>query len=310
MSFDTPILLLTYNRPRLTVAVLDRIRSVKASRIFWASDGPLQDCCEDQLRVQATRDLINLIDWPCEVSTLFQDTNLGCKDGVLTALDWFFAEVEMGIVLEDDCVPHLDFFYYCSELLKWYKDCDQVKAICSNNFQAKNRVHEFSYYFSRYFHSWGWASWRRAWVQNDPCLNFWPKWKRSYRWLLFFGVDLVQVLHWTKIFDISYGGRIDTWDFSWIANIWYHNGVVITPVSNLVSNHGFGPEATHTKFENHVSARLSVSSLLPINHPKKISVNVEADRYTFNSHFNGSEKRGLKLVTKAFRRILNRPTAK
>ena len=47
------------------------------------------------------------IDWPCEVHHLFSDKNLGCRLGVTRAINWFFENVDEGIILEDDCIPHL-----------------------------------------------------------------------------------------------------------------------------------------------------------------------------------------------------------
>ena len=41
----------------------------------------------------------------CEVQTLFQESNLGCGLGVSTAITWFFANEERGIILEDDIIP-------------------------------------------------------------------------------------------------------------------------------------------------------------------------------------------------------------
>ena len=52
------------------------------------------------------------VDWDCEVKTLFRDKNLGCKYAVSSAIDWFFENEEMGIILEDDCLPSQSFFWY------------------------------------------------------------------------------------------------------------------------------------------------------------------------------------------------------
>ena len=117
MSFDVPVLLLTWRRPDTTRQVLDALRAVAPTKLYVASDGPRNQA--EAKAVQATRDLISEhIDWSCQIKTRFCAENQGCQLGVSSAITWFFEHEEAGIVLEDDCVPHPDFFVYCRELLE------------------------------------------------------------------------------------------------------------------------------------------------------------------------------------------------
>ena len=112
------------------------------------------------------------VDWPCEVERDYADANLGCKRRVSTGVSWVFEQAEEAILLEDDCLPHPSFFRYCEELLERYRDDDRVMHISGDNLRFGRRG-EASYFFSRYPHVWGWASWRRAWRHYDPDLREW-----------------------------------------------------------------------------------------------------------------------------------------
>ena len=91
--------------------------------------------------------------------------------------------------------------------------------------------------------------------------------------------------YWEKNFDQSYAGQIDTWDYSWTASTWYKNGVTATPNVNLVSNIGFGEEATHTKEKFNKCSNLPTYALSHITHPKEVKIDKDADKFTFRNVF-------------------------
>ncbi len=129
-----PVLIMAFNRPDHLQVLLNRLREVRPDRVFVAVDGARDARPDEADRVQACRDLVATIDWPCDVQTLFQDHNLGCGLGVSTAITWFFTHVERGIILEDDIIPDPSFFPYCAELLDRYQDDARVFAISGCNF--------------------------------------------------------------------------------------------------------------------------------------------------------------------------------
>jgi hypothetical protein len=223
MLFKTPILIIAFNRPHTTQIVFEAIRKVRPSKLYFACDGPRLDREGEVERVIRVRQSIDKVDWDCELKTLFQIQNLGCKYAVSNAINWFFQNEERGIILEDDCVPDIDFFYFCDNLLERYKDNSRVMAVTGNNFQCGHKHGDDSYYFSKYMHIWGWASWRRAWEHYDVEMNFWSRWKNSKSWSELFN-DTVEQKYWRQVFDRVTNGRIDTWDYQLIASIWFQNG--------------------------------------------------------------------------------------
>ncbi|WNC52875.1 MULTISPECIES: glycosyltransferase family 2 protein [unclassified Thermosynechococcus] len=298
------VLFLIFNRPHTTQRVFEAIRQVRPPRLYVAADGPRADREGEAEKVAEVRRIATQVDWPCEVKTLFREKNLGCKVAVSSAITWFFEHEEKGIILEDDCLPHPDFFRFCDELLDYYVNDSNVWAITGNNFQKRMIQSQSSYYFSKYCHIWGWATWRRSWEKYQVDIPFWPLWKSSVEWQMMFD-DSVERRYWQKIFDLTYQGKIDTWDYQWLACQWYYapQSFTATPIVNLVSNIGYGSDATHTHSPNHPLANLPVFSLEEILHPVDISVNKEADQHDFKERYGGKYLYVPRNLTYLIRRI-------
>ncbi len=302
--FTTPIAYIVFNRPWHTRKSFAALRLLRPEHLFIVADGPRIGHATDEVRCREVRRIVSEIDWPCRVSHNYSEQNLGCKERVTSGLNWLFSQVEEAIVLEDDCLPHPDFFVFCEVLLERYKYDHRVMVITGNNFQAGRTCGDSSYYFSKYNHVWGWASWRRAWQINDPTLAFWPEWKKSVEWIKH-TPDKVERYHWENIFDQMYRNEIDTWDYPWMANVWYSGGLSATPHVNLVSNIGIGPEGTHTVAAEDQEG-LPVFSLGPMNHPSNVIQDKKADRYEFDYIYGGRELRLYRRIKTLPRKIVNK----
>ena len=164
---DKPVLLITFNRPDHVRRVLSAIRDARPAALYVFQDGAREGNAVDAVKCPEVRAVVQeLVDWDCDLHTLYADRNYGCGAGPMTGIDWFFHEVEEGIVMEDDCLPHPDFFGYCSELLDRYRDNPQVMYISSTLYDDKWKC-EASYDFSHYMITGAWASWARAWKGFD-----------------------------------------------------------------------------------------------------------------------------------------------
>jgi len=286
LPLQTAVLFLVFNRPATTAQVFDVIRKAKPPRLYVAADGARKDRAGEAEKVAKVREIVTNVDWRCEVKTLLREENLGCKYAVSGGITWFFESEEQGIILEDDCLPRLDFFIYCETLLNRYAKDDRVSVITGDNFQNGLTRGEASYYFSRYNHVWGWASWRRAWLKADMGIRFWPDWKVSPGWKEFWP-DVIERRYWEKIFDRMYRDEIDTWDYAWTASVWFQDGLTVTPNVNLVSNIGFGPDSTHTFNTGSPFAEMATKAIGDLRHPELVAQNAAADRYTFDYHYGG-----------------------
>lgn len=283
--FKTPVLMIIFNRLDTTKVVFEAIRKARPPRLYVAADGPRPHVPSDKEKCAATRRIVESVDWPCEVKTLFQDENLNCGRAPSTAMSWFFEHEEQGIILEDDCLPSQSFFRYCQELLDRYKDDHRVMHIGGNNFLKGWRNDEdYSYYFSRSGHIWGWATWRRAWQKFDFDIQLYPKLKQSGYFDNFF-LNRLEKTYRLRKFDLTVAnrGRVDWWDYQWDFARFANSGLAIVPQVNMVKNLGFGEGATHTVNGTNTMTTMQAGEMeFPIKHPPFVIRDIESDKKYFS----------------------------
>lgn len=281
-AFDTPLLLLVYNRPDHTRKLLEVLKSIKPNQLYVVADGPRE---ADQSKCEEVRELFSDLKWKCQLKTLFHDENLGCARSVSGGITWFFEHVESGIILEDDCIPSQSFFQYCEELLEHYRDDKRIMHIGSNNFQNGKIRGNGDYYFSIFNHIWGWATWKRAWEMYQLEIENIDK-----KSIHSFVNDHEIEKYFYALFETVIAQKIDTWDFSWTYACWKNQGLSISPNKNLVTNIGFGEEATHTKSKNSPQSNVKMHELnFPLEHPIKVQRNLRADKYAFKRIFKSKQ---------------------
>lgn len=284
-STKSPVLFIIFNRPETTQKVLESIRSAKPKRLYIAADGPRADKPDEAAICEETRKITENIDWDCEVFTLFRDTNLGCKDAVSSAIDWFFSKEEQGIILEDDCLPNADFFYFCDAMLEKYRDDTRIRHIGGSNLQHGKVWGQASYYFSNLTHVWGWASWRRVWDDYDKELKNCNEAGAKSKLAELFSEPLI-VETWARIFSEVKQGKYGTWDYQYALINMFHKGLSVIPNVNLISNIGFNEGATHTFDGDNPYADLPLQALeKPIRFPEMIAPNTAADYATLYRDF-------------------------
>ena len=278
---EVPILFLVFNRPDKTKQVFKSIRSIKPKKIYVACDGPREDNRDDPGKIKKVKAITEEIDWDCEVQRLYREKNLGCGKAVSLAITWFFEHEELGIILEDDCLPNPTFFKYCEILLNKYKNESQIMHISGSNLNLVDPSFEDSILFSKVSFIWGWATWRRAW----DCYNFemdsWPELRQKTKLLSKTFFDDKTIKFRTKLFDNVYNKQIDTWDYQWLYTLIENDGYAIVPKNNLINNIGFSKDATHTVKRNNQFEYGVVSMEFPLKFPDKIQRNLDLDRMFF-----------------------------
>lgn len=278
------VLFIIFNRPDTTQQVFNAIKKAAPSQLFVAADGPRNNKPGEKELCEQTRSIINQINWPCELKTFYRHENVGCNIAVTSAINWFFTHVEEGIILEDDCLPHYHFWEYMALLLEQYRDNEKVKMIGANNFQHDIQRGNASYYFSNIPHIWGWATWKRAWLQYDfEIAAHWSK-KEASEFISSSFPSPTAIAFWNKMFRYLKEGRPITWDYRLPYSIWKHKGVTVIPNVNLVSNIGFNQQGTNAKDANSPLANKETFPILPLHHPSTIIQNEEADLYYCNHY--------------------------
>ncbi len=282
-SLDTPILFLIFNRPDATQVVFNQIKKIKPKKFFIAADGPRNGVVNDKIQCALTRKIVDQIDWDCDLKLLFREENLGCGIGVSSAISWFFEHVDRGIILEDDCVPDLSFFDYCSHFLDTYENDERVMMISGTNYLFNRVKNKHNYFFSQYYSIWGWATWKRSWDLYDFNLEDWEKnrdtrikfLKKKYK-----KRELVNF--WIHNFDEVTKNNLDTWDYQWCYNCIFNNGLSLVPINNLVSN--IGNNGVHikgnNKFLNMPTVPFEFNEIVFI---EKIKVNNKAEKISYKN---------------------------
>lgn len=283
----TPILLITFNRPEHTRRVLTEILKQEPQKLYICQDGAREGNETDCVKCQEVRDVVNELTAPYAIGhkefmlhTLCQKQNLGCGPGPQAGITWFFDNVEQGIIMEDDCLPHPDFFGYCEELLNKYKDNPQVQFINSTLYHDRWKC-EASYGFSHYMVTGAWAAWRSTWQGFDLDLVDLNAWKFR-RHMLRLTKNMADANWWYfKVKEIQKDrSKKSYWDYQMQIHLFRNNALTIHPKVNLISNIGFDTEGTHTK-SNDGRGDKSVFSILPLTHPKYMTVNFAMDAKCF-----------------------------
>lgn len=284
-STQSPVLFLIFNRPDVTAVVFEAIKAARPSRLYIAADGPRTDRPADSELCRQTLEVVKDVSWSCEVKTLHRETNLGCKNAVSSAIDWFFENEEEGIILEDDCLPAPDFFYFCDAMLEKYRHDTRIRHITGSNFQFGKKYGDASYYFANQTYVWGWASWRRVWMDYDQTLSAYPEDEACTQLDKIFE-DPFIAQEWKRIFREVKNGIIDTWDYQLALINYFNNSLSINPNVNLIKNIGFRADGTHTTGGDNTYADLALELLGTLKYPKFVIPEREADYAVFNHIFN------------------------
>ena len=296
-TLSTPVLLIIFNRAHTTQKVFDRIRQLRPTKLYVAADGPRAHVPTDIEKCAEARNIINQVDWECDVKTLFRDTNLGCGIAPSSSISWLFEHEETGIILEDDCVPSKSFFWFCQELLEKYKNDTRVMHISGNNYlNGWKRDNDYSYYFSDKVNAWGWATWRRAWQLYDYNIVNYPELKKKGYLNGIFLNKFEEKYRLSKLEETFTNiAKGDVWDYQWEFTVYSNSGLCIVPEANLVQNIGFGEDATHTFNLHDKSGYVKENEIaFPLRHPPFVIRDVESDKRNFNTLIRNKVRAKLK----------------
>jgi hypothetical protein len=234
--FNTPILLTIFNRPDVTKLIFEQIKKIKPKQLFISADGPRND--EEKTKCDQAKEIVSQINWDCEVYKNFATNNMGCKQRMTSGITWFFNQVDRGIILEDDCLPNRSFFFFCQNLLEKYKNNDQIFMINGANYVLNGSDIQETYFFSKFFSIWGWATWRRAWTSYDINMNGVTEFLKTQKLKSTYDNNNA-IKYYEYSLRSTYQGKIDTWDAQWLYTCLKNDALSITPKYNLISNIGF-----------------------------------------------------------------------
>lgn len=286
---ETPVLLLVYNRPKQTEQVLKKLKECGIKHVFVSTDGPKN--AADRKLTEEVKSIHNRFD-SIIMNSRFSEKNLGCKEAVISSIDWFFNQVEEGIILEDDCLPSPHFFPFLEDMLNRYRDEQKVMMIGGNNPLGEWQT-DGGHFFSRIGTIWGWATWKNRWESFNTELPEFDKFISNRGFERAFGPTKLAASR-LVLTQKSIRGEIDTWDYQWNAHLLMNNGLAVIPERNLIENIGFETDGTniHSKpnwIVNEVSAEPLKVASEPILPDREFEMEWELARRS-NSPANTSSK--------------------
>ena len=272
---DVAVLLIFFNRPEQTKRVFDVIKKARPSTLFLYQDGPRINR-NDMPGIISCRDIVEEIDWECDIYRMYQDKNMGCDPSEYIAQKWMFSHVDKGIVLEDDDVPSLSFFPFCKELLDRYEYDDRINMICGMNTLGTYDECPDDYFFAQGGSIWGWASWKRVIDQWTPDYEFLDD---AYALRLLKGS--LSSLSYKRLIgkcrEHKMTGRAH-YETILGSNLYLNGRVNIIPRVNMICNIGISPESTHSVSDEFFLPRairrvmnMNVHDLnFPLRHPNYV----------------------------------------
>lgn len=275
---NVPVYLNFFSRPDTFQYVFDAVREAKPSVLFLSCDGARENRLDDVENIKKCQEIANRVDWECKVYKNCSEKNLGCGMRMYSGISWAFEHVDRLIILEDDCVPHQDFFKMCEELLEKYKDDNRIHMINAMNHLGVYEDTPNSYFFGPGC-CWGWATWKRAWDNMDFNLTFMKDdysmrcVERKYP----FYHDARKEGN-ERLKKLNAGKKLTSWTFQSGMASALQSQMAIVPKVNLISNIGLTVDSEHAvsnlkKLDHKTRAYFNTETypvVFPLKHPKYV----------------------------------------
>jgi hypothetical protein len=280
-----PVLVVGFRRLKSLQAVLETVAASHRGKIYVYLDGVRPERDDDVRDCAAVRSWVHsFAEERNNVVVRASEQNVGCAHAIPNGIDWVFdTGHDEVIVLEDDCLPSPSLFPFMYELLQRYRDDERVMMISGNQFLPDEMLRGYapSYYFSRFIHTWGWATWKRAWACYDHQMSALddPAVLANIDALLPYADERrLYVPWWLR----QRANPADTaWDSRWLLANLLASGLCICPARNLVRNIGFGDGSTHTARCNRYQLVPRQRLDMPLRHPAHVFAWRAADRLWF-----------------------------
>ncbi len=287
---ETAILVFIYNRPDFTIQIFKQLEKLKPAKLYIASDGAKNE--KERTIIEESRSIFNTISWECDAKYNYSDRNIGLRKRIVSGIDWAFKEEEQLIILEDDCLPHPDFFPFCEAMLGKYKENERIMTINGCNLNPSISLNnKETYFYSRYANSWGWATWRSAWQHFDSELSGLKNPEMNSILKSHFTSPIRTTLYWKYKLNEVRSNRINSWAFRWMFTLFVNKALAIVPRNNLIRNIGSDSRSTNTKGKLHfMNIPMSGINVTDIVDPADVYPDNIYDSWVENSIYSKSFK--------------------
>lgn len=300
-----PVLFIAFNRPDITRTTFQRIRAARPEKLYVAVDGPRHAVESEDKVVDQVKAIVKDVDWPCKIHYRFNDENKGAEVTVSSAIHWVFEREEYAIILEDDIIAPLSFFKFAQEMLIKYKDNEQIGTVTGSNFTPIPVPDSADYFFAKYGHSWGWATWRRAWQGFNLNVEV-PDEHLRPAFLSTITNSKAESRFYKKLFTLlqKRGPGNSTWDLAGLYHFRIRNSLSIIPRVNLTSN--IGVQGLHARGKTEHHFRSVDEHFVVKKYPENIVCFTAYDEHHYKTHFHSKRSIFQRLLRKVRRIMTNK----
>ena len=182
-------------------------------------------------------------------------------------------------------------------MLERYADDKRVSIISGRSHHAGLKFFDNQdYIFTRYAHTWGWATWKRCWDEFDIYAKDASEFLESGGGSNLFLTDEEAEYLNKRISSLNQGIEKEvthSWDYQWYFTMIKNGALGIVPCKNLIKNVGLG-NGTHTpaSYKEITSDEIK----FPLRHPKYITVNKEYENLHFKTHIRAKQSNILTML--------------
>lgn len=199
-----------------------------------------------EFRLSQQREISNLLEKFPQLEVVLRPVNLGLRRNILSGISEALHEYESAVILEDDCVPEEEFFYFMLSSLERHHGDKRVRSICG---YVPGKVDATSMptktvRSSHRFIPWGWGTWSDRWDDYETDSNhLLTECKRG-------GVRLPEDLRVALLRLAEAKTEQNIWSINWSVAHFLSDSISIYPPEGLIQNRGFDGTGVHTRKSN------------------------------------------------------------
>jgi hypothetical protein len=243
-----PIALFVYNRPEHTRRTLKFLKAnylAEETRLFIYADAAKTE--KEVQDVQAVAELIKNIEGFKSVKISTQSKNLGLAQSIINGVTELVTAYGKVIVFEDDLLSSPFTIQYFNEALNRYQDQEKVMHISAYMYPLASADDLPETFLYRAVHSWGWATWKRAWTHFNPDIDDLMKQFDAQK-INQFSIER-KMNFWNQMKDFK-AGKNNSWAIRWYASVFLKQGLSLNPSKSLIHNIGHDGSGIHSNIEN------------------------------------------------------------
>ena len=270
--YEIPVLLIGFNRPDLFEQTLIRILSISPQKLYISLDGPRENNIDDLYKINEIKNIVERkIPKDIELNTRYYENNVGAEVNVSNAISWAFKNENKLVIFEDDIIVDKVFFEFTRDMLYEYETNQDIFMISGCNFSDEVMHYETDYVFSKYGHTYGWATWKDRWNKFDLNIDVNISFKDFFKMKSDFDTWTQALFHFNNFRNMMLKGK--------------GNNLGIIPAKNLTKN--IGIYGHHSKGLTY-HMKKTYPDFQYNTKPKIIQRNITYDKLHFKNHFSHS----------------------